>query len=350
MAAPASAAPMEFSTEGSGGNCSTCVWIRASGDITDSTAAAFDRLMRAEPHRIVHIDSPGGTISGALALGRLFRKHRIALVVAGNESPEFAASWSVVRPGTCASACLYAAFGAVFRSIADGSRIGFLPLFAESGGFGRRPPSPADRKSLQRSAGMLAEYLHEMGGTPEFFTLMLQAGGNVTYWLDGSELAASGFLTAERIVDPWRFGAKDGRVAAISGEQTSPRRHTRIFITCHAEDGRLATIHLVRDIADFHRMNAGLSSSDMKALTAATSGGVWSTNGTAQSVSIATDVSENRWLHGRIDVERTVLEQLMANADLNASVAFPNVIGGDLSVTVPGGPGLTLVRAVLSRC
>lgn len=60
-AATASASAMSFDDQGSGGNCDTCQWIAASGEITASTPQEFSAF--ASHHdkiiKIIYLSSPG---------------------------------------------------------------------------------------------------------------------------------------------------------------------------------------------------------------------------------------------------------------------------------------------------
>jgi hypothetical protein len=61
-----------------GGNCLGCEWIRASGEITETTADALETLLKefhhALPNHTVLLDSPGGSLIGAIKLGEAIRK------------------------------------------------------------------------------------------------------------------------------------------------------------------------------------------------------------------------------------------------------------------------------------
>jgi hypothetical protein len=81
--------PMGFVVHGSSGNCEDCGWIFARGLITDKTAAKFEAFMSGgvflgtkSGKVAVRLHSLGGSLRGALTLGRVFRKYGISTRVA----------------------------------------------------------------------------------------------------------------------------------------------------------------------------------------------------------------------------------------------------------------------------
>jgi hypothetical protein len=129
-------------------------WISADGVIAAETADAFEKFLQDAlifKRQAIVINSPGGTVLGAIRLGKVIREHQFITTVAktipsgkcldpdfrrvGNlkfyKSGDCAAagqshiSISSLEPGECANACVFMLAGGVERNLQDGSRIGF---------------------------------------------------------------------------------------------------------------------------------------------------------------------------------------------------------------------------------
>ncbi|QCK85153.1 hypothetical protein E8L99_04845 [Phreatobacter aquaticus] len=146
-------------------------WIQASGPITADTADRFDQFARA--NRIagmtVVLDSPGGSMTSGLRMGRAFRAAGVNTMIGrtvirldgGQESATLLTHGMV-----CASACSYALLGGVHRTIASTARYGvhqFSRNIGRDGRFVTEQPTVRDFESAQRLMAELAVYLQEMG-------------------------------------------------------------------------------------------------------------------------------------------------------------------------------------------
>jgi len=67
---------MTFKNVFTGGN-HCCWWTAAEGEITDETPRDFDRYLNSEkyPGSPIRLNSPGGSLVGALELGAAIRRH-----------------------------------------------------------------------------------------------------------------------------------------------------------------------------------------------------------------------------------------------------------------------------------
>ena len=102
--------------------------ISAEGEINNDTADTFlsflsthvqDQALRP----VILLESPGGTVVGAMQLGMLFRKIGAAVIVA--QAVGDAQSEQVrVAPGLCMSACVYAFIGGKKRVVPSVSKLG----------------------------------------------------------------------------------------------------------------------------------------------------------------------------------------------------------------------------------
>jgi hypothetical protein len=102
--------------------------ISAEGEINNDTADSFVQFLGSHTGEdglrpVILLESPGGTVVGAMQLGMVFRKIGAAVIVAqavGDAQREEVR----VAPGLCMSACVYAFFGGKKRVIPTESRLG----------------------------------------------------------------------------------------------------------------------------------------------------------------------------------------------------------------------------------
>ena len=102
--------------------------ISAQGEIGNDTAEAFSGFVQqhagdADFRPLVVLNSPGGTVVGAMKLGLLFRQIGATVLVARAQGTEASDDLHVVS-GYCMSACVYAFFGGKRRIIPPSSRLG----------------------------------------------------------------------------------------------------------------------------------------------------------------------------------------------------------------------------------
>ncbi len=145
--------------------------ISAEGEITNDTADQFLAFLTEhgqdpELRPVVLIQSPGGTVVGAMQLGTAFRKLGAAVIVAAVR--EYADTHtSVVTSGSCMSACAYAFFGGKRRVLPPLSRLGIHRMVIDEA-----VADPDGGTSVQRIYGsqdfvaVLSQYTKSMGVDP----------------------------------------------------------------------------------------------------------------------------------------------------------------------------------------
>ena len=138
----ASADPMSFQVArlGTDAACrNRCVdVITAEGEIDNETASRFvgflsDNLRDRDLRPMVLIESPGGTVLGAMKLGAVFRKLGAAVMVAGARGSESSRALQLV-PADCLSACVYAFMGGKRRLVPPISRLGIHRMVVDTRG------------------------------------------------------------------------------------------------------------------------------------------------------------------------------------------------------------------------
>ncbi len=169
-AARAEQPPMNFrvarmDAPGCGANCPEVVV--ADGVIEPETPLAFLDFAKTATlshalRGVVFLNSPGGNVVASMELGAVFRRLRLAAIVAG-----FAANGDLSGPvaGECVSACVYALMGATRRVAPPSSRIALHRMsvtLADAGGSG----VAARRFADARLVALVARYATRMGVSP----------------------------------------------------------------------------------------------------------------------------------------------------------------------------------------
>ncbi len=182
----ASTMPMRFTlhqegpAEACGASCR--LLISASGMITSDTPRDFDNFVRSRDVRgaTIVLDSKGGSVLGAIALGRAIRSLNLATTVGRvREQPahEGKAKRAWVWPrGECQSMCPFVLLGGVKRTIPPEARVLVHQIWLGD----RRDDAAAatysaeDLVLVQRDIGRLVQYTLDMGGGGELLEVALR--------------------------------------------------------------------------------------------------------------------------------------------------------------------------------
>ncbi len=194
--------PMRFDLrrQGPAESCGTAckTYIAASGAITADSARDFTRAMQGRDltDAILVLDSDGGSVLGAIALGREVRKLRLAATVGrvvdlkGDVVGKAAAKDNakdnvernadipaVVSPrADCESMCAFVLLGGVQRTVPNEARVMVHQIWL---GDRREDPTAAtysaeDLVLVQRDIGRLAQFTAEMGASMDLLDLALR--------------------------------------------------------------------------------------------------------------------------------------------------------------------------------
>ena len=180
------ALPMRFDlrTQGPAETCGThCkLFIAASGAITADTPRNFHVFVqdRDLTGATVVIDSDGGSVLGAIALGREIRNLKLATTVGrivdlpaeGQDEPRATLSPN----GDCESMCAFVLLGGVQRSVPTDARVMVHQIWL---GDRREDPTAANYSAedlvlVQRDIGRLAQYAADMGASADLLDLALR--------------------------------------------------------------------------------------------------------------------------------------------------------------------------------
>lgn len=160
----------------------TCRVIAATGAITAETPRHF--LMFAQNHDVtgatLAIDSDGGSVLGAIALGREIRRLKLDTTVGrivdlpADRQDELRATLS--PNADCESMCAFVLLGGLRRSVPADARVMVHQIWL---GDRREDPTAANYSAedlvlIQRDIGRLAQYTAEMGATADLLDLALR--------------------------------------------------------------------------------------------------------------------------------------------------------------------------------
>lgn len=190
LAAPSLASdrglPMRFElrkqgpAESCGADCKT--YIAASGAITADSGRDFARFIKTADikNATVVLSSDGGSVLGAIALGREIRKAALATTVGrmvdlkGAGKDDIRATYSPAAD--CESMCAFVLLGGVQRTVPDEARVMVHQIWL---GDRRDDPTAAtysaeDLVLVQRDIGRLAQFTAEMGASIDLLDLALR--------------------------------------------------------------------------------------------------------------------------------------------------------------------------------
>lgn len=175
--------PMQFvlQRDGAAGDCGAACrpLVFASGMITADTPKRFEAFARenAIEGALIALDSDGGSVRGALALGRAIRDLGLATTVGRRSDRAPAAPGGAAPlPATCESMCAFVLLGGVRREVPDKSRVLVHQIWLGD----RRDDAVAasysaeDLVLVQRDIGHIVRYTADMGGGAELIEVALR--------------------------------------------------------------------------------------------------------------------------------------------------------------------------------
>jgi hypothetical protein len=226
---------MRFAVVGNGGNCGSCEWIEATGDITPETPGDFVQFARdfAKDYPrlrnwLVALNSFGGNLPAAVELGEAFRKEGVVTGVAatvptqrlrfGNASDDLTVY--AMAPGTCESACFFAFVGGRRRTLDLNS--GIHQFTGSTLGIHRFAPDQEKQSvtSAQQLSGMLSAYLSRMGVDPAILAVEASVPEGQMHKLTQTEAARFAVVNMGLPPPSWTIQrTKDARalVASLKG-------------------------------------------------------------------------------------------------------------------------------------
>ena len=233
--------PMHFSlhlegpAKACGGHCRLIV--AASGAITADTVVDFRDFARSHKLKgaLVVLESDGGSVHGAIKLGRAMRALGVDTTVGQVNDLDRKGTGlrraSVSPRADCESMCAFVLLAGVHRTVPDEARVMVHQIWL---GDRRDDPTAANYSAedlvlVQRDIGRLARYTHDMGASIEVLDLALR----IPPWepmhrLTRAEISRTGVATADRL------GPGEPKVAA-TGRATPLPRPALLHVTSGAQ-------------------------------------------------------------------------------------------------------------------
>ncbi len=159
--------------------------LEAKGTITPGTAARFAAEIdkRGDYVKTVVLSSPGGSVSDALAMGRLIRARKLDTKVEAN--------------GLCASSCPLVFAGGVQRLAEAGATIGVHQVFAAARAPGSPAPDGAEGMArAQRISAECQRHLVAMGIDPRVWISAMETAPEAMFYFTPAELLELKLATA----------------------------------------------------------------------------------------------------------------------------------------------------------
>lgn len=156
--------------------------LMATGTITPGSAEAFGKELarHAEYIKTVVLNSPGGSVSDALSMGRMIRDHKLATEV---EAGKY-----------CASSCPLVLFGGAERRVGAKAAVGVHQVFAlKSAEVGASRDQMSD---AQRISARCQRHLRDMGIDLEVWIRAMETPKDRLFVFKPEELTKYGIVTA----------------------------------------------------------------------------------------------------------------------------------------------------------
>lgn len=183
-------------------------WIGAVGVITAETPAKFEEFSTGRNLKgtTVVLDSSGGSVLDAIALGRRWRalglRTTVGIVI--EKEVTGALTRRVMPDAYCESMCVFLLLSGNTRTVPDGARVRVHQIWMGDRADDAKAAkySADDMMIVERDIGRLAKYTFDMGGTGDLLSLAL----SVPPWeplhqLSADELRLTNLVTMDTVAD-----------------------------------------------------------------------------------------------------------------------------------------------------
>ena len=242
-AAPSFAAydgPMRFSVfwpcSGNGGSC--IPRILAEGVIKGDTALRFQEFLSNKrvhefelpPQPVISFDSAGGSLAGAVELGRLLRRLRLDTDVQSSYERVVDGDEQIFRRGVvCASACTIAFLGGFNRTVGLAGQFGVHQFFSNGGG---------SESAAQVTVVALAQYIEEMGVSRRVLDIASLVPPAQIRLLNAQERQALRIDNSLVLPAAWELKAMPNGAVYAQVVQEQAVTHAVVFLALAGERGR----------------------------------------------------------------------------------------------------------------
>ncbi len=221
--------PMRFSWVACQPNCGG--WVSAVGIVTSDSPRDFDEFARGRDlsGATIVLDSSGGSVNDAIALGRRWRELG-ALTTVGLSVETHTAQGdraSVAPEAYCESMCVFLLLSGKTRYVPEAAHVRVHQIWMGDRADDARAASytAQDMMIVERDIGRLAKYTFDMGGAGDLLSLSL----NVPPWeelheLSAAELRSTNLVTTDAVAEVLpRAGSDVAPVAALTAKPTQDR-------------------------------------------------------------------------------------------------------------------------------
>jgi hypothetical protein len=211
--------PMRFSWIACQPNCRG--WVGAVGIVTADTPKQFDEFAAAHQLRgaTVVLDSSGGSVNDAIALGRRWRDLGMFTTVGSSIDPRNGDRAEVAPHAYCESMCVFLLLSGKTRYVPDGAHVRVHQIWMGDRADDAKAASYSaqDLMIVERDIGRLAKYTFDMGGAGDLLSLAL----SVPPWedlheLSEAELRLTNLVTTDAMAEV--FAPNDGPAATAVAE------------------------------------------------------------------------------------------------------------------------------------
>ena len=204
-------------------------YINAMGTIEPGDHEKFIKFLRATnppPRSTVYIDSSGGDVDAAIAIGRIIRDHWFSTAI-GRYILDTTASASPITsrkliPGRCMSAATLIYLGGRLRYFSAEATFGVHQ-------FSFRNPSPLNVARSQVLSAKIATFVAEMKVMPAFLEISSATTSDAISILSKDQLATLGVVTGGLTEAEWSVQAKN-HILYVRGERDSLFGHHKIML------------------------------------------------------------------------------------------------------------------------
>ncbi|MGN6309624.1 MAG: hypothetical protein ACTHNN_08715 [Xanthobacteraceae bacterium] len=183
-------------------------WISATGVITSETPKAFEDFARDRDlaGATMVLDSSGGSVNDAIALGRVWRGLGLLTTVGATiDSPRSATGTAAVIPdASCESMCVFLLLSGKVRYVPPGARVRVHQIWMGDRANDARAANytAQDLMIVERDIGRLAKYTFDMGGSGDLLELALSIPPwEALHQLSQAELRQTNIVTTEAVAD-----------------------------------------------------------------------------------------------------------------------------------------------------
>lgn len=343
------------------GNSWTTCFIRFDGVIESGLAQHFERVLSEVDYPTIYLNSPGGDLGEALAVGRLIRRFGRDTAIGVSRDGDFSGQPSYApRPdagGICESACAYLFMGGVTRNLSEYprfgsaadlqfSRIGFHRFFSQS--------DVLTSDDTQIASGLLIEYLVEMGIDARLFLAASQFGADEMYYLTEEDALNYGILLPTGFgpltMEPYLDGVIAFSRRLDLPDQIRPHDHTtQITFFCEADQPRILLTSKWLGVADYFNDAAERNDPNVLSIGVPFAGGGKSL---PTSWVHASESNQKTTLIVKFpDEQRHVLLKELEKEEFWINVFLSNAGGGDFGVNLElTQMDRAMIKSALSLC